>query len=396
MAKDDEGVINLGDASLSKEEAINRAIQVSVAKFSQNNHPNLDSVKTVVLQEGRYVLKVVRCWDIRSQRTGEYKFSTLVFATLRKTKVRGWEFETHRSITLGDKNNPDVIEKLIRFLSSVKSLDTSGDFIISDPTGIDRTRLSRGFKDVSATGQQSVLLSELFEWINEDPQALERLTQLSSDDLHRSQSLVAAINYGRYHRALARFQEIVDENLPERAYQKFLEENHWLFGSEYSELLDKRTLVVGQQLDFPLRRTVDGYLDVIEIKTPLNGESGFIWNSSHKNFFPGSDIHKHTSQILHYLSALQADRHRIMAEDKIDVTRIRGKLIVGRDGSEAEEEARRLWNANSPEIDVLSFDGLIRIGQRIIDIMVEENPGLRAIQPLADELIVSTVDDIPF
>ena len=380
MAKDDKGVIKLGDASLSKEEAINRAVQVSVSRFSRDYHPNLDSVKTIILQEGPYVLKVVRCWDIRSQRTGEYKFSSLVFATLRRTKARGWEFETRRSITLGDKNNPDVIERLLRFLSSVKSLDTSGDFIISGPTGIDRTKLSRGFKDVSATGQQSVLLSGLFEWIHDDPQALERLTELSSDDLLRSQSLVAAINYGRFHRALTRFKGMVDENLPERAYQKFLEENHWLFGSEYSELLEKRTLVVGQELDFPLRRTVDGYLDVIEIKTPLNGKSGFIWDSSHKNFYPSTDIHKHTSQVLNYLSALEADRHRIMAQDKIDVRRIRGKLIIGRDGSEAVEEARRLFNANHRIIDVLSFDGLIRIGQRILEIMVEENPALRAIE----------------
>ena len=75
-----------------------------------------------------------------------------------------------------------------------------------------------------------------------------------------------------------------------------------------------------------------------------------------------------------------------MAQEKIDVTRIRGKLIVGRDGSEAEEDARRLCNANSPAIDVMSFDGLIRIGQRILEIMVEENPGLRAIQsPLLRE-----------
>ena len=96
MAKDDKGVIKLGDASLSKEEAINRAVQVSVSRFSRDYHPNLDSVKTIILQEGPYVLKVVRCWDIRSQRTGEYKFSSLVFATLRRTKARGWEFETRR------------------------------------------------------------------------------------------------------------------------------------------------------------------------------------------------------------------------------------------------------------------------------------------------------------
>ena len=51
--------------------------------------------------------------------------------------------------------------------------------------------------------------------------------------------------------------------------------------SEYSELLDKRMLVLGQQLDFPLRRPVHGYLEVIEIKTPLKGETGFHSDRSH-------------------------------------------------------------------------------------------------------------------
>ena len=129
---------------------------------------------------------------------------------------------------------------------------------------------------------------------------LNDLTQLSTDDVNRSQSLIAAVNYGRYRTALTHFQEMVDDNLPEPDYQKFLKENHWLFGSEYSELIDKRTLTVGQQLDFPLRRTVDGYIEVIEIKTTLNGESGFKWDSSHNNYYPGSAIYKHMSQILNY------------------------------------------------------------------------------------------------
>lgn len=239
------------------------------------------------------------------------------------------------------------------------------------------------------------MLSEVLSWINEDNDALENLARLSSDDLLRSRSLVAAINYGRYHRALSQFRHMVDQDLPEREYQRFLEQHHWIFGSEYSELLDKRNLVVGQQLDFPLRRTVDGYLDVIEIKTPLKGKSGFIRDASHDNYYPGSDIHKHTQQVLNYLSALEADRHRIMAQDKIDVTKVRGKLIVGRDGSDQEQEARRLYNSNQRSVEVMSFDGLIRVGERILDIMVTEHPELASIEIL-DANTVDVIDDIPF
>ena len=44
-----------------------------------------------------------------------------------------------------------------------------------------------------------------------------------------------------------------------------------MLGSEYSELLDRRTWTRDDNVDFMLRRTADNYLEVIEIKTPLGG-----------------------------------------------------------------------------------------------------------------------------
>ena len=386
MVNDNKFVRNLGPASLSTEEAISKAIRVNVVQFSSDAQPNLDSVKTFVVQQGVYVAKVLKCWDIRSTRTREYKFSNLVFATLRKTKKRGWEFELHRSITLGDKNNPDVIERLIRFLSSVTSLDTSGQILLVDSNGLDLQKLDSTLNAISDSGQQSVLISKILNWINTDSEALGRLSQLSSDALARSQSLVAALNYGRYRRTLERFELMVEENLPEHDYQKFLDDNIWLFGSEYSRR-ERRKLVVGQQLDFPLRRTVDGYLDAIEIKTPLNGQSGFNWDRSHDNYYPSAEIHKHVAQLRNYLNSLERERFTILGQFGIDVTKVRGKLIVGRNGTNAEQEARKLYNADSRTIEVISFDGVIAIGKRILEIMIEEHP---SIQHTEIETIVST------
>jgi len=396
MAKDDKrSVVKLGDADLSFDEALERALKIQTRGFAQSDKPDLDGVKKAILQTGTYVTKVVTCWDIRSRHTGEYKFSNLVLATLRRTKSRGWEFETHRSITLGDAKNTEVIQKLTTFLQSLPQIEAAEDVIVFSASNFDSKKFKNALQAISGTGRSASVLSEVLSWINEDNDALENLARLSSDDLLRSRSLVAAINYGRYHRALSQFRHMVDQDLPEREYQRFLEQHHWIFGSEYSELLDKRNLVVGQQLDFPLRRTVDGYLDVIEIKTPLKGKSGFIRDASHDNYYPGSDIHKHTQQVLNYLSALEADRHRIMAQDKIDVTKVRGKLIVGRDGSDQEQEARRLYNSNQRSVEVMSFDGLIRVGERILDIMVTEHPELASIEIL-DANTVDVIDDIPF
>jgi hypothetical protein len=396
MAKDDKrSMVKLGNADLSFDEALEQALKIQTRGFAQSDKPDLDGVKKAILQTGTYVTKVVTCWDIRSRHTGEYKFSNLVLATLRRTKSRGWEFETHRSITLGDSKNTEVIQKLTTFLQSLPQIEAAEDVIVFSASNFDSAKFKNALQAISGTGRSASVLSEILSWINEDNDALENLARLSSDDLLRSRSLVAAINYGRYHGALSQFRHMLDQDLPEREYQRFLKQNHWIFGSEYSELLDKRNLVVGQQLDFPLRRTVDGYLDVIEIKTPLKGKSGFIRDASHDNYYPGSDIHKHTQQVLNYLSALEADRHRIMAQDKIDVTKVRGKLIVGRDGSKEEQEARRLYNSNQRSVEVMSFDGLIRVGERILKIMVTEYPELASVQ-IGDTNIKNIDDGIPF
>lgn len=371
--------VSLGDASLSFDEALDKAIRVQIRGFSSEEQPNLSSIKNIVLQKGTYVTKAATCWDIRSTNTGEYKFSNLVLYTLRRTKKRGWEFETHRSITIGDEKHPDAINKLMNFLCSLPQLEGTGEVIVFDATSFDSTKFETLLEMISGTGQQEALLPQVIDWIYQDKQALERLTQLSGDDLNRSQSLVAAINYGRYQRALSQLREMVNASLPEREYQKFLEQNYWIFGSEYSELLEKRSLVAGQQLDFPLRRTVDGYIDAIEIKTPLDGKSGFKWDKSHNNYFSGNEINKDLQQLRSYLSRLEAERDRLKANEGIDFRQVRGKLIVGRDGSDGELEALRLLNADSQKIEVMSFDGLLRLGQRILEIMVSDNPELQGI-----------------
>ncbi len=281
----------LGDANLSRKEAIKKALEITISKLPRDQRPRHEMVKTFILHEGPIVTKVVRFWDIRDSN-GEVKSSTFKFQSLRRTNDRGWELEHHHSFSPSGDNQPDSGENPYRFLSSMNSLKDVRGYIVLDSQGRDAERVGEALDIITSAGHQDGFLTKLFEWLHEDPQAHERLTQLSADDRLRSQSLFAAINYGRYREALAHFKDLVKRDLPERKYQRFLEENYWTFGSEYSELLEQRILVRGQQLDFPLRRTVDGYLEVIEIKTPLDGKSGFSQDDSHNSFYPQAVIHR--------------------------------------------------------------------------------------------------------
>ena len=58
-----------------------------------------------------------------------------------------------------------------------------------------------------------------------------------------------------------------------------------MFGSEYSELFSRRTWTRDDNLDYMLRRTVDGYLEIVEIKTAFSDRL-FIFDTSHDSYYP--------------------------------------------------------------------------------------------------------------
>jgi hypothetical protein len=73
---------------------------------------------------------------------------------------------------------------------------------------------------------------------------------------------------------------------------------------------------------------------------------------------------------------LDADRNQIIARDKEDTLKIRAKLIIGRDGDEAQQHALRRLNGHLHRIEVLTFDQLLRIAQNVLNYLE------RAIRPV--------------
>jgi len=145
-----------------------------------------------------------------------------------------------------------------------------------------------------------------------------------------------------------------------------LEENPWVFGSEYSELLDRRTWSRDENLDFMLRRTVDRYLEIVEIKTPAV-MSLFIHDPSHDSYYPSSKLSQALGQVFRYIEEIERRRDSIIATDRVDPHKIRARVIIGRDGDERCQSALRALNSHLHRVEVLTFDQLKRVGQRTLD-----------------------------
>ena len=212
--------------------------------------------------------------------------------------------------------------------------------------------------------------------------------QSSEEVLH---NIAIASRLVEYRKAYQVFSDLVsDPDTPEAKIQKHLDQNAWIFGSEYSELLKRRTWTRDDRLDFMLRRTVDGFLEIVEIKTPFQ-EALLRYDSSHDSYFPSAKLSAVIGQVIRYIEEVERDRDSILAKDGSDTLKIRARIIIGRDGDTEHQNALRNFNAHLHRIEIYTFDQLMRVGKRVLDIFQEQIN-----QDNSEEEDPFDEDDIPF
>lgn len=350
----------LGEHSESIDTIIARSIELD-----KQRHPDLGGVKTCVLRNGPRAYKLAKLWTILDRHTHKVHHHALNLETFERTKKHGWRSKPDKSITLEDQE-ADEIHALFDFLATASYIEGNAEYAIIRH---DDERIPRILQAISSTGQRRELLDQILAWVEQDPSATKDLIQFSSENPDRSRSLVAALNYGHYSRVLREFEQLIKANEPEGIYQRFLEKNYWIFGSEFCELLPLRELVAAKQLDFPLRRTVDGYLEIIEIKRPIT-EHLFVGN----RLAPRSEVTEAVAQAEEYLDLLDRESDRIWRQKEVRSDKVRATVVIGRDGDKNQQDALRRYNSNRPRVEVVTFDQLMRIGQRILHIFDSEIP----------------------
>ncbi len=75
-------------------------------------------------------------------------------------------------------------------------------------------------------------------------------------------------------------------------------------------------------------------------------------------------------QVMNYLELMDLDADRIVSRDHEDVSKIRAKIIIGRDDHTPQGRAalRRL-NAHLHRIEILTYDQLVKIAERTLNML---------------------------
>lgn len=173
------------------------------------------------------------------------------------------------------------------------------------------------------------------------------------------------------------FEQNIGKELGEEYWQKFLEKNRWIFGSSYIGRIGERRVNIKSTLDHPLI-TEDGYLEIVEIKTP---EFPFWRVTKDKRYFLYRD--KYLVPHLELQCAItQGSNYIIETEREIDskswakthdgVYPIKPKCLVvhGRSVGWGDDEstAYRILNDSLHGINVITFDHLLLRAKQTLEL----------------------------
>jgi hypothetical protein len=359
-------VSGLDDEFIASGDEPFEAILIKRRLYDEQHTPNLQLRDVAILKNGPQCYREAKHHVVVDHATGELHHHSVTIDTYKHTK-RAWTFQRPRQLTITDQDN-DEIARLQMFLGVVRHgipMEDGDYLVLRVDDGISAAG-ARDLFDAISSDDQALLLAQALATAGGDPEKLKSLAQAALEEPEAATSAAAALNLARFSGALAELRRLIVEDAKEDAIQAHLAQHAWLFGSEYSTLLGRRRWTRDEQQDFMLRRTVDEYIELVEIKRPLNATALFRYDDSHDAYFPGPELSCVHGQVMKYLQRLDDDRLRIKEIDGEDANKIRAKIIIGRDGDADQQEALRRYNGHQHRIEVITFDQLVRIGERVL------------------------------
>jgi len=360
-------------------------VKIRIQKSYKN--PNVGTITQAVLKEGPQAFKVATLMEIVNPKTGEFHHYSLKIDHIDRSK-KGWFHKPDKSVRLEGKE-PDEIDRLFKFLSvaNESKLDEAGGHL-HIITASDYAKLENVIEAIPniADNDKLHLVGNILAHLDSESSSFTDFVNVLQESKSETLSHIAAASKMiEYSKAVNELKDLIgDGRTSETQFQKHLEANPWMFGSEYSELLRRRNWTRDDQLDYMLRKTVDDYLEIVEIKTAFK-ESLFLHDPSHDSYYPSSKLSPVLGQVTRYIEEVERNRDSIIAVDGSDTLKIRARIIVGRDGSGEHQKALRNFNAHLHRIEIITYDQLVKIAERVLNMF-----GVAANEPEEEW------DDIPF
>ncbi len=252
----------------------------------------------------------------------------------------------------------EAVKLLFDYLQKQQSLEgiNLGSDYISIPLKGSVTGLTKN--------QQGALSNLIANMFNE-----ENLTKLI-DQGSLSNEALNHINivsqHIKYRKAVEELEALLESKDDEQTYQDWFKEHPWVFGIHYIRCIDPRRIGFHEIADI-LLETVDGYLDVFELKRP--DMQVLRKDGAHELCFFSKDTSAAIAQCAKYMQRVDENRTHLKYNEHMPFLKPRARIIIGRsnDWEDDKKDALRTLNASLHYIEVLTYDNVLAMAQRMID-----------------------------
>jgi hypothetical protein len=296
-----------------------------------------------------------------------------VLIKFKKERGQSWEELTERSFISLDLHEGVKIE--LNTESTKKLFDA-----IYDREQIAKLGIERGDQEyITAPANQVVLVndrnkSEVLKQLIENNTSDEfwNLLRDSNPELatHLARSQIQASRIDVLNKFTERLTKQYTETTGADSWQKWIYSHTWLFGVQYLSPFEKTKINLSGSMPDYLFPTVDGFLDVLEIKLPE--DEVIIADTSHAGAFKWSpETNIAIGQVVNYLSDIEHFRYelqeKILKEYKVEVSIIKPRafILIGNKEHWLKEkkEALRKMNHALHGIEVLTYYDLLQRGK---------------------------------
>jgi hypothetical protein len=204
-----------------------------------------------------------------------------------------------------------------------------------------------------------------------NPNKKEILSFINDNNI-LSDDLMIGLETQNKIKAVEEFEVMLEQNLIEEKWQKWLELNSWILGSEFVKILDERNIDTENISDY-LMKAYDGFLDIIEIKRPDGNLNFWADSQDHDNYIPSSSLIKAITQATKYICEVEREANSVKFLERVkNIKTIKPRciLIFGRSNNwnNKQKEAYRILNSSYHNLTIMTYDHVLARAKRILDI----------------------------
>ena len=219
------------------------------------------------------------------------------------------------------------------------------------------------------------LLDDFIKGKDELIKILQSENQEQIDQLKKLKDFVKKSKLNVYRDKLTELKKRLEEDHPEtrgdNSWQRWIYKNTWLFAAQYNVPLPQNQ--VGNSIPDFLFPTLDGFIDILEIKLPTF--EVVRKDASHPGSYKWSkEANEAIGQVVNYLSEIEQHQANIVKrieenqEIRLSAIKSRGIILIGQSGEwkRPQHEALRKLNHSLHSIEIITYTDLLNRGESLI------------------------------